>query len=414
MTSRAWTEPVPTLEELGAVHFVGHRRRGDVRHRADPARPRRAASPAATPDTPTLLALRALGATVPRRATTRRNLGDADTVVVSTAIRAGQPRAGDGARARAARAAPRGGAGRGDGRAPRRRGGRHARQDHDHLDADRRGAGTAGSTRPSPSAATSTSPGSNAHAGRGRPLRRRGRRERRLLPAAGARSAASSPTSRPTTWTTTATSPPSRPRFDRFLQTVDPGGLRRRLRRRPRRGRGCAACRRPAPDAAPTASAADADLRLTDLEVGPRRHLRHRRRSTAADLGRVRIQVPGEHMALNAPPRCWPAWSWGCPPTDLIEGLGASAGCTAGFELKGVVGRGPRLRRLRPPPDRGRPRSCARPARWPATAGWWSPSSRTSTAGRRSSPPAFGEALGLADEVVVMDVYGAGRTRSPA
>ena len=94
-----WTAPVPTLDELGAVHFVGIGGAGmSGIARILLARGVRV-SGSDRRDTPTLLALRALGARV-EVGHDPAHLGDADTVVVSTAIRLGQPRTRDGAGAR--------------------------------------------------------------------------------------------------------------------------------------------------------------------------------------------------------------------------------------------------------------------------------------------------------------------------
>jgi len=86
----AWTDPVPSPEQLGAVHFVGIGGAGMsgiariLLARGVPV------SGSDRRDTPTLLALRALGARV-AVGHEPANLGDADTVVVSTAIRADNP-----------------------------------------------------------------------------------------------------------------------------------------------------------------------------------------------------------------------------------------------------------------------------------------------------------------------------------
>ena len=159
-------------------------------------------------DTPTLLALRALGARV-EVGHDPAHLGDADTVVVSTAIRADNPELVDRPRARPAGAAPGGGAGRGHGRTAQRRRRRHPRQDLDDVDAHRGRAGLrrrpvlrhrrrpqrVGQQRARRARATSSSP---------RPTRATG------PSCCWPRSARSSPTSRPTTSTTTATWPRSR------------------------------------------------------------------------------------------------------------------------------------------------------------------------------------------------------------
>ncbi len=91
-------------------------------------------------DSPTLDALRALGARV-HVGHAADQLGDADTVVVSTAVREDNPEYAAALGPRPAGAAAVGGPGRGDGRPPGARRRRHARQDHDHRAAHRRPAG---------------------------------------------------------------------------------------------------------------------------------------------------------------------------------------------------------------------------------------------------------------------------------
>src|SRR6185437_8879733 len=90
MSTVTWHEPVPTPEELGAVHFVGIGGAGMsgiariLLARGVPV------SGSDRRDTPTLLALRALGARVDV-GHDAAHLGSADTVVVSTAIRPDNP-----------------------------------------------------------------------------------------------------------------------------------------------------------------------------------------------------------------------------------------------------------------------------------------------------------------------------------
>ena len=115
------------------------------------------------------------------------HVGDADTVVVSTAVREDNPEV-VAARRRGLRILPRSaGLGLGDGRHARPRRGRHARQDHHHLAADLGPARPPAPTRRTPSAATLAATGAQRPRRHRRPLRRRGRRERRRLPASTAR-----------------------------------------------------------------------------------------------------------------------------------------------------------------------------------------------------------------------------------
>src|SRR5690606_28860668 len=106
-------------------------------------------------------------------------------------------------------------------------------------------------------------------------------------------------------------------------------------------------------------------------------------------------------------PRWWPDWSWGP----------RRRGCWTAWPLSAVSGGASSSRvwpgacgsttTTRTTPRRCRPR-CGRPARWRATAGWWWGSSRTAAFATE-----FATALGLADEVVVLDVYGAREDPQP-
>ena len=259
-------EPVP-VGELGRVHFVAHRRRRDVRHRPDHARPRRARSPAAT-----------RRRRPPRRA--RRGSAPASDVGhcgrATSAVGghpgrldrdpAGQPRARRGAPARAAGAAPGRRAGRVMlGQAGIAVAGTHGKTTTTSMITTvlrRCGADPAYVHRRDP--------------GRDRPRRGRGQRARRSWPRptrATGRSCCSrptrrsSPTSRPTTSTTTAGRARSRPRSSAFAGRIAPGGLLVTCADDP----GAASCRRGAASAGRRAGCArvtyggpaGADYRLT-------------------------------------------------------------------------------------------------------------------------------------------------------
>jgi UDP-N-acetylmuramate--alanine ligase len=120
----------------------------------------------------------------------------------------------------------------------------------------------------------------------------------------------------------------------------------------------------------------------------------------------VRIQVPGEHMALNSAAALLAGLELGLPVAELIDGLGRFGGVHRRFELKGVVG-GVRvyddyahhptevtaqLKAARAVVGSGRLVVAFQPHLY----------SRT-----QEFAEGFGAALGLADDVVVMDVYGA-------
>ena len=150
----------------------------------------------------------------------------------------------------------------------------------------------------------------------------------------------------------------------------------------------------------------DADVRMTDpiardrgwsfgiVDHGVRR-------------GNVALQVPGLHNALNATAAWAVASVLGAPVSEATEGLAAFTGTQRRFELRGQVG-GVRvyddyahhptevevtLRAAREVAGEGRVVVAFQSHRY----------TRTSVFARE-----FGQALGLADEVVVLEVYSAG------
>jgi UDP-N-acetylmuramate--alanine ligase len=396
----AWVDPVPSLEELGAVHFVGIGGAGmSGIARILLARGVRV-SGTDRRDTPTLLALRALGARV-ELGHDPAHLGDADTVVVSTAIREDNPELAA-ARERGLKVLPRAVA----------------------LAAVMAGkrsvavAGTHGKTSTTsmltvavqacgvdPSFAIGgdlNESGSNAHAGKGDVFVAEADESDRsfLLLAPHGAIVTNVEADHLDNYGDLAAVEAA---FDRFLQTLDPAGFLVLCADDP----GSARLRTvPTPARVRTyGTAEDSDLRLVDVEVGPE--------TTAwtavldgAVLGRVSIRVPGEHMARNSAAALLAGLELGLPAEGLISGLGRFGGVHRRFELKGAVG-GVRvyddyahhpteveaqLRAARAVAGTGRVVVAFQPHLY----------SRT-----REFAAAFGEALGLADEVVVMDVYGA-------
>jgi UDP-N-acetylmuramate--alanine ligase len=396
----AWTDPVPALEELGAVHFVGIGGAGMsgiariLLARGVPV------SGSDRRDTPTLLALRALGADV-AVGHDAANLAAADTVVVSTAIRPDNPELAA-ARARGLRVLPRAVA-------------------LAAVMAGRRSvavAGTHGKTSTTsmltvavqacgvdPSFAIGgdlNESGSNAHAGEGDVFVAEADESDRsfLLLAPFAAIVTNVEADHLDNYGDLAAVEAA---FDRFLQTVDPGGFVVLCADDP----GAARLRTvPSPARLRTYGlTADADLRLTGLVVG-QDATTYTATLDGTELGRVRIQMPGEHMALNSAAALLAGLELGLPAADLIEGLGRFGGVHRRFELKGVVG-GVRvyddyahhptevtaqLKAARAVAGTGRLVVAFQPHLY----------SRTQEFAR-----GFGEALGLADDVVVMDVYGA-------
>ena len=122
--------------------------------------------------------------------------------------------------------------------------------------------------------------------------------------------------------------------------------------------------------------------------------------------GRVLLRLPGRHNALNAAAAYAAGSGLGFAARDLLDGLAGFAGTRRRFELKGTV-RGVRvyddyahhptelravLEAARGIAAPGRVIACFQPHLY----------SRT-----QAFATEFGAALGLADEVVVMDVFGA-------
>jgi UDP-N-acetylmuramate--alanine ligase len=396
----AWTDPVPAPEELGAVHFVGIGGAGmSGIARILLARGVRV-SGSDRRDTPTLLALRALGARV-EVGHEPGHLGDAGTVVVSTAIRPDNPEL-RAARERGLRVLPRAVA----------------------LASVMAGlrsvavAGTHGKTSTTsmltvavqacgvdPSFAIGgdlNESGSNAHAGEGDVFVAEADESDRsfLLLAPFGAIVTNVEADHLDNYGDLAAVEAA---FDRFLQTVDPAGFVVVCADDPG-----AARLRTVPASARLRTyglAEDADLRLADLQVGPEATT-YRATLDGTSLGPVRIQVPGEHMALNSAAALLAGLELGLPAAGLIDGLARFGGVHRRFEFKGVVG-GVRvyddyahhptevtaqLKAARAVAGEGRLVVAFQPHLY----------SRT-----QEFAEGFGEALGLADEVVVMDVYGA-------
>ncbi|RJK97186.1 UDP-N-acetylmuramate--L-alanine ligase [Vallicoccus soli] len=155
----------------------------------------------------------------------------------------------------------------------------------------------------------------------------------------------------------------------------------------------------------------DADLRVDGLVLegsGSRFEAVARGRR----LGPVALQVPGRHNALNAAAALTAGLLLGQPASDLREGLEGFTGTRRRSELKGTA-RGVRvyddyahhpteveavLRAFRGVVGAGRLVVTFQPHRYSRTEAF------------RED---FGRALGLADEVVVMEVYGAGEDPVP-
>ncbi|RFU22590.1 UDP-N-acetylmuramate--L-alanine ligase [Geodermatophilus marinus] len=396
----AWSGPVPSPGELGAVHFVGIGGAGMSGIARILLARGVTVSGSDRRDTPTLLALRALGARV-ELGHDPAHLGEADTVVVSTAIRDDNPELAA-ARERGLRVLPRAVA-------------------LAAVMAGRRSvavAGTHGKTSTTsmltvavqacgadPSFAIGgdlNESGSNAHAGEGDVFVAEADESDRsflLLSPFGA-VVTNVEADHLDNYGDLAAVEQA---FDRFLGTVDPAGFVVLCADDPGAARLIGV-----PTGARVrtyGTTPDADLRVLDVEVGPE--------ATAWTavldgrvLGRVQIRVPGEHMARNSAAALLAGLELGLPAEGLVAGLGRFGGVHRRFELKGTVG-GVRvyddyahhpteveaqLRAARAVAGTGRVVVAFQPHLY----------SRT-----RQFAAGFGAALGLADEVVVMDVYGA-------
>jgi UDP-N-acetylmuramate--alanine ligase len=351
-------------------------------------------------DTPTLLALRALGARV-EVGHDPSHLGDADTVVVSTAIRSDNPELATG-RARGLRVLPRAVA-------------------LASVMAGRRSvavAGTHGKTSTTsmltvavqacgadPSFAIGgdlNESGSNAHAGTGDVFLAEADESDRsfLLLDPYAAIVTNVEADHLDNYGDLAAVEQA---FDRFVGTVGPDGFvvvcaddpgSARLRDVPTPGR-----------LRTYGTAADADLRLADLDVAPD-GTSYTAVLDGRELGRVRIQVPGAHMARNSAAALLAGIELGMPAERLLEGLARFGGVHRRFELKGMVG-GVRVYDdyAHHPTEVTAQLDAARAV---AGAGRLVVAFQPHLYSRtREFAGGFGEALGLADEVVVMDVYGA-------
>jgi UDP-N-acetylmuramate--alanine ligase len=126
----------------------------------------------------------------------------------------------------------------------------------------------------------------------------------------------------------------------------------------------------------------------------------------------VQVAVPGEHMALNALGAIVAGLELGAPLEGLLEGIASFGGVRRRFEFKGRAGGvrvyddyahhptevAAQLRAARPAAQGGKLVVIFQPHLY----------SRT-----RLFAKEFGEALGLADEVVVLNVYGAREQPEP-
>jgi len=399
----AWSDPIPALGELGAVHFIGIGGAGMsgiarimlARGVAVSGTDRRGSA--------TVNALAALGARV-ETGHAAAHLGAADTVVVSSAIRPDNPEL-VAARERGLRVVPRAVA-----LAAVMAGGRSIAV-----------AGTHGKTSTTSMLTVAVQAcgvdasfaiggnlnesGSNAHAGEGDVFVAEADESDRsfLLLAPFAGIVTNVEADHLDNYGDLAAVEAA---FDTFVGTVDPAGFLVLCADDPGAARLVEVAGRTGGARVRTyGRSAGADLQLRDLTVGPE----GTRWTAVLDgrvLGPVHIRLPGAHMALNSAAALLAGVELGLPVAGLVGGLGRFGGVHRRFELKGVAA-GVRvyddyahhptevtaqLTAVRAVTGGGRLIVVFQPHLYSRTAEF---------------ATAFGQALGLADEVVVMDVYGA-------
>ncbi|MGB8650988.1 MAG: UDP-N-acetylmuramate--L-alanine ligase [Mycobacteriales bacterium] len=193
--------------------------------------------------------------------------------------------------------------------------------------------------------------------------------------------------------------------FAAFVRTVDPAGFVVLCADDPGAVRLAEAARAEGVDVRTYGTAEDADLRLDALTTSGATStydavLRGRR------LGQVTLRVPGVHLARNSAAALLAGIGLGLPEVQLIAGLGGFTGVRRRMELKGAAGGVRVYDDYAHHPTEVRAQLVA--ARGMTGGGRlvavFQPHMYSRT---QAFSDGFGDALGLADEVVVMDVYGA-------
>jgi UDP-N-acetylmuramate--alanine ligase len=155
----------------------------------------------------------------------------------------------------------------------------------------------------------------------------------------------------------------------------------------------------------------DADVRVSALDVGSA-GVSFEVRADGIEQGRVQLQVPGRHNALNAAAALTVGLGLGFPAAELLAGLAGFTGARRRFEFKGAAA-GVRVYDdyAHHPTEVSATLAAAR-----AVAGdgrvvvVFQPHLFSRT---RIFAEQFGAALGVADEVIVMDVYAAREDPEP-
>ncbi|MEV0394349.1 UDP-N-acetylmuramate--L-alanine ligase [Polymorphospora rubra] len=158
-------------------------------------------------------------------------------------------------------------------------------------------------------------------------------------------------------------------------------------------------------------TAPDADLRLTEV-VSSVQGVRYFAHLDGVSLGEIRLPVPGRHMGLNSAAALLAARKLGLPLNAAVEALATFPGVRRRFERKGVAGgvqvydeyayhpisMTAALHTLREVAGGGRLLVVFQPYRVYRT---------------RDLQAELAAALSLADEVIVLEVFGPGEVRGP-
>jgi UDP-N-acetylmuramate--alanine ligase len=155
----------------------------------------------------------------------------------------------------------------------------------------------------------------------------------------------------------------------------------------------------------------DADLRMSDV-ASSARGVHYQAALDGAPIGEISLPTPGRHLGLNSAAAALVALRLGVPAQAIVEALAAFPGVRRRFELKGVVG-GVRvydeyayhptsmtaaMQTLREVAGNGRLIVVFQPYRVYRT---------------RDFQAEIAAALSLADEAVIMEVFGPGEVREP-
>ena len=203
--------------------------------------------------------------------------------------------------------------------------------------------------------------------------------------------------------------------FGQFVRRLDPDGFLVACADDPGARRLAAVARDGGLRVRTYGESAAADLRVTGLteDADGTSWLAVLDGTALAGAPAVRVPVPGRHMALNSAAALLAGLELGQPAGGLVAGLAAYSGVRRRFEFRGEAG-GVRVyddyahhptkvtATLAGGADRGR-----------ARAGCWSPSSRTSTAGRPTSRPTSASRWGLPTRSWCSTSTPRGRTRCP-